>query len=175
MPKKMNAWKILKEEEYILAWDDFDLKFDFHPSTRKKDWPGIKEPNPSLTFRISHIFGKEKEHYKSLNDNLMDIFLQAFKSLLPKYGWIFALNWQHECYKFYPHFPFELNKYGEWMVPILPNGDYYIFFEKNLNFGVFGHPWEGTMCIFGKELITNIEQNTPSIFTEKIRVNGKTI
>jgi hypothetical protein len=57
----------------------------------------------------------------------------------------------------------------------LPNGDYYIFFEKNLNFGVFGHPWEGTMCIFGKELITNIEQNTPSIFTEKIRVNGKTI
>ena len=49
------------------------------------------------------------------------------------------------------------------------------FFEKNLNFGVFGHPWEGTMCIFGKELITNIEQNTPSIFTEKMRVNGKTI
>jgi hypothetical protein len=171
MPKDMNAWKILKKEERILAWDDFYLKFDFHPSTRKKDWPGIKEPNPSLTFRISHIFGKGEEYYNSLHDNLIDVFLQAFKSLVPKYGWIFALDWQHECYKFYPH---ELNEFGEWMVPILPNGDYYIFFEKNLDFGVFGHPWEGTMCIFGEDLIAKIEQNKPSLFTEIIRVNGKT-
>jgi hypothetical protein len=171
MPKNMNAWKILKKEERIWALDVFDLHFDFHPSTRKKDWPGIKEPNPSLTFRISHIFGKGEEYYNALHDNLIDVFLQAFKSLVPKYGWIFALDWQHDCYKFYPH---ELNEYGEWMVPILPDGDYYIFFEKNLDFGVFGHPWEGTMCIFGEDLIAKIEQNKPSLFTEIIRVNGKT-
>ena len=61
MPKKMNAWKILKEEEYILAWDDFDLKFDFHPSTLQKRLAWNKRNKSFINFsNISYFWQRER-------------------------------------------------------------------------------------------------------------------
>jgi hypothetical protein len=87
--------------------------------------------------------------------------------------WIYALDWQHPGYRFYPHRPFSLNRLGEWPIPILPNGDYHIFLEQDFNFGVFGHPWEETICVLGEKLLSILEQNKPRLFTEIVRKNGQ--
>jgi Protein of unknown function (DUF2716) len=37
--------------------------------------------------------------------------------------------------------------------PPFPNGDYYIFLTEDLTQGTFGHPWEQTFCVFGRDLV----------------------
>jgi hypothetical protein len=103
----------------------------------------------------------------------MDMFLKCFKALVCEDEWIYALDWQHPSYKFYPHLPFSLNKFGEWPIPILPNGDYYIFLQRAFNFGVFGHPWEETICVFGEKLLSLLGRNRPLLFSDIIRENGQ--
>ncbi|WP_081387737.1 MULTISPECIES: DUF2716 domain-containing protein [Paenibacillus] len=41
----------------------------------------------------------------------------------------FALYWYRECFWFNPNLP---NGEREWTIPFYPNGDYYIFFPKDL-------------------------------------------
>ncbi len=181
-----SAWIPLTfdDEEHKNIWDKFYYEFNFRASIYTKDWPGIKEPNPSVTYSISNIYGGEngEGHYDKLNKNLQDCFLVYFQALTKDDDWIFVLDWQHTTHKFYPHIHFDLVSLynelpvpllNEWPTPILPNGDYFIFLEPNLEFGVFGHPWEQTMCIFGQKLIDLVEKNPPLLFTKKLRVNGK--
>jgi hypothetical protein len=170
----MNAWIELLESEYNAVWDRFESQFAFRPSVKENDWPAIQEPTPSITYRISNIFHQGERHYKSLNSSLMDSFLKCFKSLTNEDDWIYALDWQHPGYKFWPHRRFSLDDYGEWKVPILPNGDYYIFLEREFEFGVFGHPWEQTMCVFGERLLSLLNENKPLLFSEVVRKNGRT-
>lgn len=181
-----SAWIPLSfdDEEDKNIWNNFRYEFNFRASTDKKHWPGINEPTPSITYSISDIYDQGEEHYQKLNKNLQDSFLAYFKALINQDGWIYVLDWQHTTHKFYPHIPFDLVSLynelpvpllNEWPTPILPNGDYFIFLEPNLEYGVFGHPWEQTMCIFGQKLIDLVEKNPPLLFTKKIRVNGKSL
>src|SRR5690606_17536483 len=164
----MNAWIELKGTEENYIWDRFFTQFNFIPSVKKENWQGIMEPTPSVTYEISHVYKEDNEQFKIINFNLMESVLKCFQNLLSKEEYLYALDWQHKCYKFYPHLPFEL-EFDEWIVPLIPDGDYHIFLEKDLHFGIFGHPWEQTMCVFGEELIVNIEKLKPTLFTNIVR------
>ena len=52
------------------------------------------------------------------------------------------------------------------------DGDYFIFLAEDFRFGVFGHPWEQTMCIFGQELIEAVKACKVMTFAKLIRENG---
>ncbi|MAE50781.1 MAG: sugar epimerase [Micavibrio sp.] len=171
------AWLELKDKEEKLIWDRFYDRFQFKPSA-SGDYPGILEPFPSLTYSIDDIYSErisstEPVIYDEYNQDLQEKFLTIFKTLTAPDEWIYALDWQHPCYKFYPHTPFEKDQFKEWPIPILPNGDYFIFLEKDFKYGVFGHPWQGTMCIFGKPILNALENNMPNLFTKIVRDNRK--
>ncbi len=55
------------------------------------------------------------------------------------------------------------------MIPVLPNGDYYVFLSPELDWGWFGHPWEQTICIFGERLLAAVAENPPTLFTQVLR------
>ncbi len=165
------AW-IEIETDYDEAWDRFDAQFHFCPSTRPVSAPGIDEPTPSETYSIAHIYGRNEDHSAELNDGLMAFALGMFQHLVPQGEWLYALDWQHPAYKFYPHVPFSLDESGEWPVPILPNGDYYIFLEKGFKWGVFGHPWEQTMCFWGEGVLKFLHANRPRLLTEVVRMKA---
>jgi hypothetical protein len=38
----------------------------------------------------------------------------------------------------------------------VPDGDYYAFLTEDLTMGTFGHPWEGSLCVFGGPLIERL-------------------
>ena len=167
------AWTILTDKEQNEIWDRFYKDFSFRPSTAKRDFPGISEPTPSVTFDISNIYCDKAF---ALNKNLQENFLKVFQNITNNDDWIYALEWQSSCYKFFPHKPFDLvchyegcSEPMEWIIPILPDGDYYIFLTQDLKSGVFGHPWEKTMCIFGENLLQELNQNMPKIFGKPIR------
>jgi hypothetical protein len=148
------AWNTLDKIETDLAWDRFGETFSFNPSVHPENFPGISEPSPSITFEISRYFGDEDD-----NADLETKVLAGLRSQLSINERIYALDWQHPCYWFYPY-----REFTEWYVPALPNGDYYIFVSKDLSFGIFGHPWEWTSCVWGDGLISYFESNTPVLW-----------
>ncbi|MDQ4122753.1 MAG: DUF2716 domain-containing protein [Acidobacteriota bacterium] len=153
----MEAWELLSEIEYDEVWDRFYEQFDFKPSVYRRDFPGIKEPSSSITYEFDYPISPE-----IIND-LETKTLSAFLSIVPAGDALYVLDWQHDCYWFRPHIPFR-----EWEIPVLPNGDYYIFLDKDFRFGIFGHPWEKTICVWGEELLAAFEKNKPVLF-EKIK------
>jgi hypothetical protein len=71
----------------------------------------------------------------------------------------YVFDWQHEGYDFYPllnHQP----------LSVYPNGDYYSFVAEDFSFWTFGHPWQKTLCVFGKPLIDAL----PQAFWEKVTI-----
>ena len=150
-----NAWIGMSNDEANEIWDSFDGKFSFRPSVSAADFPSIIEPVPSITHQIS-----QKYDDADIAD-LETKVLAALKRLVGNNEKICVLDWQHNCYWFYPHQTFE-----NWMTPVLPNGDYYIFLAPNLEFGIFGHPWEWTSCVWGKRLLEILEDSKPKIWVK---------
>jgi len=170
----MKAWQEMNGESISAVWDRFEEEFLFRPSVHQADWPGIHEPSPSETYSISEVYNGDGDHYSKLNRELQDWGLSAFQALLTTdTEHINVLDWQHPCYRFRPLIPFDLDKFGEWPIPILPNGDYYIFLDPDFAWGIFGHPWEQTMCLFGAPLLACLETGRPTLLTELVRRNGK--
>ena len=164
----MAAWYELKQEEEDKVWDRFYTQFSFRPSVNPAYWPGIKEPQPSITYSISSIYGAGEEHYQRLDKDLRTKTLTALRLCIAPDEFLYVLDWQHACYRFYPH-PSYAGKPIKWLVPVLPNGDYYIFLRQDFTFGLFGHPWEQTICVFGEPFLNVLEKDKPLLFSNIIR------
>ena len=171
----MSAWTELESEEYDRVWDRFYDQFQFRPSVHRWDWPGIVEPEDSVTYSISHVYDGDEEAYVARTNDLGSKLIAAFRRCTPENGFIYVLDWQHPCYSFRPHRGFQFASEEDWPVPALPNGDYYIFLTCDLGTGVFGHPWEQTMCVFGAALREALNSDPPFLFDRVVRVGGKAI
>jgi hypothetical protein len=142
----VHAWEPLSREEYDAVWDRFYREFAFHPSVDPATFPAIREPHPSLTWTLQRAPWTEGSE-----DELHQRFLAAFRTCTVAEEAIYALDWQHPCYWLHPHAPLD-----EWAVPVLPNGDYSIYLSRDFTWGVFGHPWEWTVCCFGQQLLDGL-------------------
>jgi hypothetical protein len=169
------AWLELAENEYDPVWDRFYAQFSFRASVRPEDWPGIREPNPSVTFSIAAAYGRDPISFLSLERDLNLNALRAFRELVDVKQRLYALNWQHPSYWFFPHQDFRAEVSESWLVPTFPNGDYYIFLSEDFSFCWFGHPWEQTICICGERLIDIITHSPPRLFKKILRRNGQQI
>ena len=166
----MQTWEVLTADEYEAVWTRFDLRFDFRPSTTS--WPGFREPADSVTYHVGHVYG-DPERYQRLTLDLCRRLLTALRRCVAPNAFVHVLDWQHESYRFYPHVPFEFESEADWRVPPLPNGDYYIFVDPELAFGVLGHPWEQSMCVFGARLLDAVAHHMPALFDRPIRSGGR--
>ncbi len=167
------TWEALHypSKEDDTAWNFMDQTLQFQPSVQHR--PGIVEPIPSLTYDIGHIYTVNETQARLLEDDLNQKTLAALQVCTGPDERLYALDWQHTCYWFYPHRPFDADKAEAWGVPVLPNGDYYIFLAEDFRFGIFGHPWEQTMCIFGQPLLDAYSRSRPLLFTRIVRADGK--
>ncbi|QBG58399.1 hypothetical protein D2M30_4100 [Bacillus amyloliquefaciens] len=123
----------------------------------------IKPPKPFQVFNVSQGFNDEKGNISFLEDAEVQI-LKAFQSCTLKQEFIYALDWQHECYLFNPHAPIDKDEFGEWLVPVIPNGDYCFFIHQDFQWGLSGDPRQQTITVFGSTLIRAIERNAPVLF-----------
>lgn len=113
-------WIELTDTEYRKAWDLFENKFSFFPSTKADDWPSITVLEEKfITFSLTVTWDAKSDYEERCR--------HVFKSLIYRDEYIFALDWQHECFWFNPHLP---NGEREWTIPFYPNGDYCIFFLR---------------------------------------------
>lgn len=159
----MSAWELLSQNEYYSVWDNFEEQFDFKPTVYPNQFPSIKEPENSVVYQFEYPNAEnENKVIKDINHKS----LLSFRNIVPSDKSIYALDWQHDCYWFYPHLLFE-----EWRIPVFPDGDYSIFLAKDFSFGIFAHPWEQTFCVWGNTLLKEFQKNKPLLFEKIIRQN----
>lgn len=166
------TWVELEEAEHGAIWDRFDRRFGFRPDVQ--EFPGFDEPLDSITFALSGMFGDEDRYWRIRRD-CESAFLEAARGVVAAGEFIYALDWQHPAYRFWPHRPVEVDHLGDWTVPFLPNGDYYCFVEPQLQFGTLGHPWEETLCVFGARLSEELESGLTELLGLPIRRGGKVV
>jgi len=149
------AYKVLNQKQYNFVWNKFEKSFSFNPSVNPKDWPSFKAPIPSITYRFKdYMFSDDFDYYDEwLICGLRELCLKET---------LYALDWQHES------FEFTIEDYADLPICLYPDGDYYIFLRKDFSSGVFTHPWEESVCIFGAELL-NILKKYPAPFEKAIR------
>ncbi|MBX0356806.1 DUF2716 domain-containing protein [Halobacillus sp. Nhm2S1] len=161
----MRNWQALSSKSYEEVWRRIDQEFKFQPSV--SEFPSFHLPSPFVTYDVSAYYGA------SINLNvyrdLEEKSLQMFQELVPKDEFLLALEWQHEGYRVNPHLNFPKNEWKEWIIPVFPDGDYYFFIEKDFNWGILGHPWEGSISLYGKDLLYSLEKNKPAMFLKIIR------
>jgi hypothetical protein len=171
------------EIDYRKAWAPFDARFAFQPwsagdptqvrrAYAKAGRAAILEPTDSVTYSISGIYGDE-QRYQEWNRELADCVVHCFRSLLAPGAHVVALDWQHPSYSWRCHEQGGDENPDDWPVPVLPNGDYCIFFKPDLAWGLFGHPWEESICAWGTELVKMIKDAAPRALGEVIRVGGR--
>ena len=142
----MKNFRPLNNQEHEKVWDKFDNLLNFKPSI--KDFPGITTSRPQLKFDIKECFSEPFQM-----DKLEKLGLYLFDKITKHGERIYALDYMHQCYDFDPRQEIERDEFNEWIVPIYPNGDYYIFLTKDFNNIWFGHPWEKTITLLGKDIV----------------------
>lgn len=153
------AWIELAPAEHDEVWDGFFAQFHFKPSVYPENFPGIFEPPQSITYKISEDFGNDSK-VADLNSKA----LAALRAQTALDESVYVLDWQHQGYWFYPH-----RAFNEWQIPVLPNGDYYIFLAQDFRFGIFGHPWEWTSCVWGEGLLSFFDEFRPLLWEYILR------
>lgn len=141
------GWEKMRDDESKQIWRRFGRAFSFRASTHKDQWPGIEERAPSLNYQLPP--------FKEINQQrVWDTFLSHFKALTVRPGQerMAVLDWQHQCYWLTP-----AKADSTAVVPIIPNGDYYIFLGQEFRYGTFGHPWEWSLNVFGAPLLERLK------------------
>ncbi|HLK30894.1 MAG TPA: DUF2716 domain-containing protein [Puia sp.] len=151
----MTNFRLLNQDEYDNVWNKFYNLFHFKPSTNH--FPGISTKQPELKFDIKNCFSQDFPL-----DKLEEYALNLFTAISKPNDRLFALDWQHDCFDFDPREQMDRDEFGEWVVPVLPNGDYYIFLTKDLNNVWFGHPWEQTITLVGKDIVKQGQKLKPN-------------
>lgn len=144
----MKNWAVLSEPEYKLSWDFIYDCLQFHPNDENQEL--IALPFPSRCFDISTYYndGFREELYEDLHECALKWFKQICDGKR-----LFALDWQHDCYSFDCYLPFEKDEFGEWLVPVFPNGDYLFFLTNDFRNGVFADGINLKMSFWGEDMM----------------------
>ncbi|MEV4002973.1 DUF2716 domain-containing protein [Actinomadura sp. NPDC049753] len=169
------VWARLSDSEHFRVWDDFVALASFrivHPD----GWPGILEPSPSVTWDLARERPAPTDmswHCAVEPDDLNVLFHDAFKACVDRDEWLYVLDWRHPGYRFWPHRLTEPENEASWVVPVFPDGDYYIFLSQDLSFWTFGHPWEASLCVHGDRLLEAVETRNSGTLSRVLRRNGR--
>ena len=140
----MAAWQEMSDEEERAIWESI---------ADRSGWL----PPDSRTYEIV-LWDKAESNRRAL---------EAFRSCMPSGGRMYALDWQHPCYWFYPHEPFD-----DWLISVLPDGDFHHFLSEDLTLGTLGHPWEPSLCVFGRRLLQALDPSQLSCLGRILRERG---
>jgi hypothetical protein len=151
-------------------WDQFESAFGFRASTTPDRWPAIREPTPSVTVDLSPIFSGGEAIFVAGTNAVNALALLSMIEVFDRQEELVVLDWQHPAYLLQPH-DFATADLPWLGVQPFPNGDYYAFLNGPMTEGLFGHPWEQTLCVIGESMIATLGVRLESWLTV-MRRNG---
>lgn len=147
---------LLTKSEIDNIWSRIYREYNFKPS--------IYGAIP-FEFSVPYIVYDISKLNECHLDLMQNIITQVFINCTSEGEKIYALDWQHSCFKFDPRklegqqsiYVKDENYCGggyyAYFPSYYPDGDYYFFIDCNFRFGYLGHPWQQKVWIFGEDLI----------------------
>jgi Protein of unknown function (DUF2716) len=154
------GWREMSHGQMDEAWKEYEER------TGQRKQGGFTTPAPSVTWDISPIYLRGKDYLERLESDLTLKALQALMQCTRPGEELLALDWQHPCYFFDPHAGVSDARPSSWAVPVLPNGDHYLFLAQDYRFGIIGNCVDMTVCVFGQELLDAFAVAPPLIFNK---------
>ena len=144
---------VWRELDYESAWRPFDRHFAFAPDYYERVVPAIELPAGALVVDLSPIFAHEGARFASGEAAVTAAALRSFIWLAEDEELV-ALDWQHQAYRYSP--AGLVLQDANFLVPVFPNGDYFVHMTADLRWGTFAHPWQQTLTIWGDELVESL-------------------
>ncbi|MCK2242473.1 MULTISPECIES: DUF2716 domain-containing protein [unclassified Crossiella] len=153
----------LDEPEHTRIWDRVHTDLRFVPGV--ESMPAIAEPAASVTWQLGALAGE------SAGAELERVIERGLRACVKPGEPLYWLDWYHTPYRFDP------DRVGgpgqpEWFGEACPNGDYYLYLTPDLRLGTFGHPHEKSLCVFGADLLAEVEQDLTALLGKVLRRGG---
>jgi len=152
----MDIWIPIEEQEYHETWDRFYREFDFRPSVYAHQWPSITTVLPQYKFSLAHLWNGPEDD--KVYDDFIHKTLQSFIDITVVGEEIYALDWQHACYRINPR---NIKAIERMKISFVPDGDYSIFITVDFKNVWFGHPWENKITLIGEKFVDTFRKNLP--------------
>lgn len=145
---------ILDKELHDQLWDRMLGEYHFSPPWDKSPF---SFPHPYKLYRLGKYTWTQEQETR-INS--------IFETLVPQDGYLYALDWNHDCFTYNPRerIPLYYHYYDEkrdcnvYFPSYYPDGDFYFFIASDWSFGMLGHPWRKELYLWGDELIAHFEQ-----------------
>lgn len=157
----MVNWRAISHTKQDRIWSKVNKLIKWKPGSR------CHHIIPSDPYRVFDISSASHDDVSEVLSDLETSILKAFQSCTGKNNVMYALDWQHDGYMFSPHQTMPQDEFGDWPVPIFPNGDYYFFFHQDFSWGLLGDQWKCTITVFGEELLKVIDKYPPILFQDR--------
>ncbi|MHC6145323.1 DUF2716 domain-containing protein [Bacillus velezensis] len=127
-------WHCLSEEETERLWRRVNRAVKWKPGSI---FASIKPPKPFQIFDVSQGFNNEKGRIGFQEDAEVQL-LKAFQSCTLKHEFMYALDWQHECYLFNPHVPIDKDESVNGLSPLFQTETMVSLFTRSFSGGCWG-------------------------------------
>ncbi|WP_436535596.1 DUF2716 domain-containing protein [Actinoplanes sp. HUAS TT8] len=166
-----DCWIDLDWEVGKILWNDFAARFHFRAGTTQSNWPAIVEPAPSITWDLSPIF--EGDCPGGFTAGMIAVAGLVLGTLQDCTDWYEAVAFHdavHPSALFRAHQADEPQDVPGWDTGgLFPNGDYTIFVGRDQAFGIVGHPWEQSLCVFGAAAVNAFTTRNVTVLDATLR------
>jgi hypothetical protein len=151
------GWREMSHGQTDEAWTRFGERFGYPAGGP------FRTPTPAATWDIAPVYLRGQAFRDRAEAELTATALAALKECTVPGEEVLALDWNHPCYFFDPHAASAAGP-DPWPVPVLPDGDHYIFLAPDHRFGIVGNCVDMTVCVFGADLLAAFAAAPPAAF-----------
>lgn len=162
---QQQEWEILSDQLEDELWEIVDQRFSFEPDYYAEDSRyTLKEPYDLYSCKGVAAIADSDPKWR---ETIQDIFCACLENKETMY----VLDWQHTCFEYFPQIktrkevptfiPYEEDTdegYYAYFPEFFPNGDYYLFFSKDLSWGYLTDPWRKHIFVYGEQLRKEISK-----------------
>ena len=171
------VWVELDWDAGKVLWAGFADRYQFRASISPGGWPAIVEPTPSVVWDLRPVFeGDYPGGFTAGSREVAGLVLGTVQDCTEWWESIVFHDWVHPSCLFRPHKVDEPEEVPGWDVGgLFPNGDYTIFVGRDYAFGILGHPWERSLCVFGQTAMAAFATRNQGILTTVLRRDGRRV
>jgi hypothetical protein len=172
-----SVWVELDWDAGKMLLHEFIDRYQFRLGVEPVDWPAIVEPTPSVAWDLGPIFaGDYPGGLHAGSYAVASLVLGTLQDCTEWWESVVFHDWAHPSSMFRPHKVDAPDEVPGWNVGgLFPNGDFTIFLGRDDAFGIIGHPWERSLCVYGERAVAAFTERNRNRLTTVLRRNGQRI
>ena len=164
MTKIVDGWELLDSGENDILWDKAYKEYSFTPS--------MDADKPAFTLKFLHdIYDCGNVGMKAEFDiEWINVIREIFSKVKDEDAYMYVLDWNHSGFRYNPKIDkgeFDVaytvkdstfKQYNVYLPKFYPDGEYYLFLDKDLKWGYLTDPWRKHIYVYGEKLRREIRE-----------------